>query len=216
MPGKAANPLIVYRILHFDNLAHVFKNGLYIRNHPSSDPDYINIGNSAIINTRETFPVKIYKYGCLGDYIPFYFGTQSIMLYNILTGHGGLKKYPPDNIVYLCCFVEDLVKTSSKYFFTDGQANKKFTKHFTELSDLNNVDWEIVNSSDFRMTEEDPDRPRKYQAEFLVYKHVPVSCISKIVVYNRKRKNDVKSLLDNNGLDIEVNIANKDIFYFYF
>ena len=44
---------------------------MYVRNHPSFDPNYVNIGNSEIIDYRKEFPVKIAGYGNIGDYFPF-------------------------------------------------------------------------------------------------------------------------------------------------
>jgi hypothetical protein len=216
MPGKAAKQLMVYRIVHFDNLNHILKNGIYIKGHKNFDPDYVNIGNSEIIGKREAFQVKINKYGYLSDYVPFYFGRQSIMLYNILTGHGGIKKCLPVNIIYLCCYVDEIIRVCPQYFFTDGQANKKFTEHFTDLIDLKKIDWDVIDGSDFKMTEDDLDKPRKYQAEFLVHQHVPVSCLEKIVVYNKARKTDAEALLTNNHLSLSVEIAKKNEYYFYF
>lgn len=189
---------------------------MYVRDHSRFDTAYVNIGNSDIIGVRDTYPVKIENYGSLGDYIPFYFGKQSIMLYNILTGYGGLQKQSPRDIIYLCCYVGDIVKVCPKFFFTDGQANKRFTEHFNNLKDLIKVDWEVVTSSDFKQTEEDTDRPRKYQSEFLVHEHVPIECVNKIVVYDESRKESVEQLLKRNGLNIQVRIAKKDFYYFYF
>jgi len=211
---KTANRL-VYRIVHINNLAYLLANGIYIKDHPEFDPNYINIGNSEVITKRAQFRVKIDEYGFIGNYIPFYFGTQSIMLYNILTGQSGVSKQPAANIVYLCCDIDMLVKQCPKFFFTDGQANQKFTGHFNNLNDLDKIDWLVVDSSDFRKSEADPDRLRRYQAEFLVYQYVPVNCISQIVVYDKEKKRTVESLLSNNNLNTVVKVAKKD-FYFYF
>jgi len=214
MLTKAINRL-VYRIIHIDNLKYLLENGIYIKDHRKFDPNYINIGNSEVINKRDEFRVKIDGYGFIGNYIPFYFGTQSIMLYNILTGQNGISKQPPGNIAYLCCDIDELVKLCPKFFFTDGQANQKFTGHFNNLDDLDKIDWPVVDSSDFKKTEADPDRLRRYQAEFLVYQHVPVNCISQVVVYDKDKKSGVESLLANNNLYIPIKVAKKD-FYFYF
>lgn len=189
---------------------------MYVRNHPSFDPNYVNIGNSEIIDYRKEFPVKIAGYGNIGDYVPFYFGRQSIMLYNILTGENGIAKHAPTDIVYLCGIIDDLAKSCPRFFFTDGQANKKLTSHFNNLNDLDKVDWATVDGSDFRKSEEDPDKIRRYQAEFLAHQYVPITCINKIVVYNKQKGMNVKQLLKDNNLNIPVKIAMKNNYYFYF
>lgn len=207
--------ILVYRIVHIDNLVQILKHGMFIKGHNSNHTKYLNIGNSEIINTRKEFPVKIKGYGFIGDYVPFYFGRQSIMLYNILTGQNGVQKQSPDNIIYICCYINELVKNCSQYFFTDGQANKKFTQHLITPDDLEKVDWKIVNGSDFKKTEADPDKARKYQAEFLIHKYVPVKCIHEIIVYNENKKAAVELLIAEHALDITVRVEKKE-FYFYF
>jgi hypothetical protein len=213
--SEKVEPHLVYRIVHIGNLANILANGIYVKEHPKFDPLYINIGNSEIISKREEFRVKINGYGFIGEYIPFYFGTQSIMLYNILTGQNGVSKQPPANIVYLCCDINELLNQKIRFFFTDGQANQKFTGHYDNLNNLDKVDWAVVNSADFKKTEADPDRLRRYQAEFLVYQHVPINCINQIVVYDKHSKAEVELLLTNNKLNIPVKVVKKD-YYFYF
>ena len=207
---------LVYRIIHYDNLNYVLEHGMYVRQHKKFDANYVNIGNSEIIDVRKDCPVKITGYGFVGDYVPFYFGTQSIMLYNILTGHGGLQKHTANNIIYLCCRIEGLIEICPKYFFTDGQANKQITAHFSNINDLNKIDWNVVNGTDFRKSEDDPDKARRYQAEFLVHQHVPVNCISKIVIHNKSIANTIQASLIKYGLKVPIEIAKKDCYYFYF
>jgi hypothetical protein len=208
--------LFVYRIIHIDNLEYILKHGLYVRDHKKFDPDYINIGNSEIIDVRKSSPVRIKGYGFIGDYVPFYFGRQSIMLYNILTGYAGLQRCSPDKIIYLCTKIPDLINSCPKFFFTDGQANQHITEHFNNINNLNEVDWEVVNGSDFKKTPEDFDKPRRYQAEFLVHQHVPIDCITRIITYDNTTMNSIKSLLLEVGLKITVEVSPKNCYYFYF
>lgn len=214
MAGNIPNPLWLYRIIHFGNLDFILKCGLYVRGHKNFDPNYINIGNPDIIGVRDSFKVMLDDHGKIGEYIPFYFGKQSIMLYNILTGYG-IKKHAPEDIVYLCCEINNLTSTCNRYFFTDGQANKEFTEHFNDLKDLDKIDWNVVMGKDFMKSAADTDKPRRYQAEFLVHEHVPTSCIKKIIVYNQKRKTEAQEFLLKNELEIPVKIV-KEGYYFHF
>ena len=216
MQKEISGHLWIYRIVHFDNLEFIFKNGIYTADYMDAGRTYVDIGSSEIIETRKNFPVRIENYGFIGDYIPFYFGRQSIMLYNILTGYSGIKKQLPVDIVYICCKLSEVVKHCERFFFTDGQANKQFTEHFSDLYDLLKIDWDVVNSNNFKKTEDDPDRLRRYQAEFLIYKYVPVNCINKIVVYNKKRKIDTEELIAKSQSDLSVEIAKKNVYYFHF
>ena len=87
MPGQRPDNIILYRIVHINNLQFILQNGMFTRHHPLSDPQYLNIGDSTLIAQRNTYPVGINPPGgMLGDYVPFYFGPLSPMLYNIKTG----------------------------------------------------------------------------------------------------------------------------------
>lgn len=213
MAGSIPNPLWLYRIIHCDNLDFILKNGIYVRSHAKHDPDYIHIGNVDIISVRENFKVKLDGYGKIGEYIPFYFGKQSIMLYNILTGVG-VPKVEPDKIIYLCCEIGDVTGKCERYFFTDGQANKAFTEHYADLKHLSDVDWDVVLGEDFTKSG-DIDRPRRYQAEFLVHQHIPVECIREIIVFDEAKKMEIEKLQLDNSCEIPVRAVKKG-YYFYF
>ena len=71
----------ILRLIHFNNLEDILKNGMYSKNSVHVIPDYVNIGDTTLIKQRETFTVRIDPpNGNLGDYIPFYFAGHSPML----------------------------------------------------------------------------------------------------------------------------------------
>lgn len=39
----------LYRIVHIDNLKYILEHGMFNRSHANADPDYINIGDSGLI-----------------------------------------------------------------------------------------------------------------------------------------------------------------------
>jgi hypothetical protein len=63
-------------------------------------------------------------------------------------------------------------------------------------------------------TEENFDRMRKKQAEFLVKDYVPVNCISCIVVYDKDNKLFVEKIVSKLDLEIPV-LINPDSKYYY-
>lgn len=63
-------------------------------------------------------------------------------------------------------------------------------------------------------TEEDFDRMRRKQAEFLVRHHVPVNCISSVVVLNETRKTFVEEIVTQLGLEIPVRVNPNNQFYY--
>lgn len=211
MPGKIAQTVWLYRITSRENLSHILEYGICNKNHPDANPDFVSIGNHDIIGRRNDHEVKIDGYGNIGDYVPFYFSPKSIMLFNILTGYG-VSKVNPEEIIFLITDIESAVNCNQLYFFSDGQANTRISKHYNDLKDLNKIDWEVVQSGDFSKSNTDNDRTRRYQAEFLIHRKVPVNCIKGIVVYNESCATFVKKKLALTDLIIQVHI--KRSFYF--
>lgn len=203
-----------YRICHIDNLRHLLNVGMCSKYHPLADPNFVRIGNIEIINARDTTDVQIAGYGKVGEYVPFYFTPRSIMLYNIVTGHRAPKvpKVPRENILVIRCLIEQLAKCG-RYFFTDGQANvSNGTNHFHDLKDLDKIDWSIIQTSSFSKSTDDLDRARRYQAEFLVHDHVPVSAVESIVVYNKFAQARVEAQLKELQKDLSVQIIRNYFF----
>lgn len=58
------------------------------------------------------------------------------------------------------------------------------SEYFTGLPELNRVDWPLMQETYWNDTQQDPDRKRRRQAEFLVYKYLPWELITEIVVFN--------------------------------
>lgn len=211
MAGKIPDTIWLYRITHRNNLSHILQHGICNKHHPNANPGFIPIGNHNIIAKRSDHTVKIDGYGNVGDYVPFYFSPKSIMLYNVLTGYG-IVKIKPEEIIFLVSNLTTLAESGERFFFTDGQANTRISNHFTQLDDLNKVDWEVVLSGDFNKSNKDNDRTRRYQAEFLVHGRVPVNCIKAIVVYNESCITFVQKELAKTDLLTPVYI--KKSFYF--
>ena len=197
-----------YRITHRDNLAHLLAHGLVNKHHENAGSNFVPIGNLEIIDVRSDTEVNIEGYGSIGSYVPFYFTPRSIMLLNIVTGYYAPKvpKRNKDEIIVIRCRIEDLTK-EPKWFFTDGQANDGETTHYNDLSYLNKVDWNCIQQSNFRKSDGDYDRQRRYQAEFLVYNTVPVKRIESICVYSNTMKEWAEQKINAVGLKIPVHIS---------
>ncbi|MBL0138276.1 MAG: DUF4433 domain-containing protein [Bacteroidetes bacterium] len=183
--------------------------------YPQSDPNYINIGDTGLIAQRNDYPVGINPpNGVLGDYVPFYFGPLSPMLLNIVTGYRGITRRPQEAIVYIVCRVNTLIQNVGAWCFTDGHAKNAITEFYNDIANLGEVDWEMVAERQWRNTEDDFDRMRRKQAEFLVRNHVPVNCISCIVVLNVQRKIFVEEIVNRLGLGISVRVNPHNQFYY--
>ncbi|MDR0907935.1 MAG: DUF4433 domain-containing protein [Rikenellaceae bacterium] len=206
----------IFRMVHFDNLEHLLRNGMCTQNHELADPHYINIGDNDLIRQRQDYPAKIVPPGGnLGDYVPFYFWGHSPMLLNIKTGWRGIKQRLQVDIVFIVCSIRKVIEhCPEKWCFTDGHAKTNITIFFNSVDDLGKIDWPVVYSQDWHNNEVDWDKMRKKQAEFLVKDYVPVACIKSVVVYNQQRKEQVEEMLQRLSLDIPVKVDTERKLYY--
>lgn len=215
MPGQIPNPVRIYRIVHIQNVEYLLTNGMFTRSHARADPAYINIGDTELIIKRNDYPVKIDPpNGVLGDYVPFYFGPLSPMLLKIRDGHGGITRRPQGDIVYIVCQLDGVLEHCEHWCFTNGHAKTAITDFYNDINQLAEVDWDMVRQRYWNHTEDDFDRMRRKQAEFLVKNHVPTDCITNIVTYNAASKAIVENIVNNLELDITVNINPNSNFYY--
>jgi len=215
MPAQQPNIVEVFRIVHIENVEYLLVHGMFTKSHAQADPDYINIGDTGLIVQRNDYPVGISPpNGVLGEYIPFYFGTLSPMLLNIKTGYRGITQRPQSDIVYIVCRVNTIMENCEEWCFTDGHAKNAITAFYNHLDNLDKVDWDMVAERHWNNTEEDFDRMRRKQAEFLVKAHVPVRCISSIVVLNQQDKTIVEEIINRLGLEIPVRANPGNQFYY--
>lgn len=185
----------------------MLQNGIVNKHHPNANKNYIDIGNPQIIDVRSTTPVRINNHGMIGDYVPFYFTPKSIMLYNIITGywHPLVPRRTHSEILVIRCLISDLA-TLPQWFFTNGQGNDIASHHYNNLANLGQIDWQSIQNSIFLKSDGDYDRPRRYQAEFLVHRQVPLTSVESLNVYNNQAANIVTNILNQNNINLAVNI----------
>ena len=212
-PQKKEN-IWVFRMVHYQNIPHILKHGMHCRRSPDAYEGYVNIGSSDIISWRNIVPVKCDPTAVVNDYVPFYFGIRTPMLYKIPTGYG-VPRIPQEEIVYLCCRFLELVECGRKWCFTDGNAATGITEFFTSQDDWTLLDWKSIFSEDWRDDNKDGDhdRMRKKHSEFLVKGHVPPVFIRALVVRTAQRAQEMRQLIDETGLKITV-YSNQPQFYF--
>ncbi len=187
----------IYHITNVRNLPSIIqREGLCCDNTVTGQNiDHVNIAYGGIKARRAVRPVRISPGGTLADYVPFYFAPRSPMLYAI---HKGLIEGYDEGqktIVYLVSSVEGVSGAGSRFCFTDGHAAMAISRFFNKASDLDRVDWEIIRATYWHDTEEDNDRKRRRQAEFLVRKFLPWSMITEIGVMNLEMKDWVRKVL---------------------
>jgi hypothetical protein len=156
---------------------------------------------------RKSAQVPCAPYGCVSDYVPFYFAPRSPMLYKL--HRGGVPNYTggQDPLVYLVSSAEALAASGALFAFSDGNCASAVTSFGGDLSQLESVvDWEVMRAHMWANTADDPDRMRRRMAEFLVHQRVPVDCLGEIVVRRATMKEQVEGLLASYGVDLPVSV----------
>ncbi len=201
-------PAIVYgyRIVHYMNLPFILNNGLHCSSSLQKDPNYVNIGKKDIISKRESKAITCKPYGHIHDYVSFYFGPRSPMLYVIHKGNSDTN-CTQEEIIYLVTSIPKLQEQQMNFVFTNGQALMALSAQYTDIKDLDKINWNIING---KYWDDIPpnitDRKRQRQAELLVHNHVPIKCIIGIGVLNATAKSRVDKMVKNAGLSINVKI----------
>lgn len=72
------------------------------------------------------------------------------------------------------------------------------------MTDLNKIDWSLLQSRDFKRDPDDPAKFERYQAEALVYQHLPIQGILGVVCYTDMLKNTIDGEIQSRGLDLKV------------
>ena len=77
---------------------------------------------------------------------------------------------------------------------------------------LDRVDWELLQSRDFKRDPEDPERFDRYQAEALVHRHLPCEALLGIACYREAQRSSVEGLLRQRGMQLKL-LAQRDMFF---
>lgn len=195
---------LIFRIVHRKNIPWILDNGIPCANSQAFFDGYVAIGNQDLIDKRKTRLVPVGSGGTLSDYVPFYFTPHSVMLYNIKTGYNNLKQRPNDEIVVVVSSLPCLLEQGVPFLFTDRHAYLEAATFFSDLNDLSQIDWSILNARDFKRDPDDPGKFERYQAEALVHHHVPVSAILGLACYTDEVSAQINTLTAARGLALTV------------
>ncbi|MDR2191260.1 MAG: DUF4433 domain-containing protein [Endomicrobium sp.] len=191
----------IYRMTHMVNISHILKYGITHKSSKNANHNYHPIGDTSLIDKRNDFSVNVSNGEnnvkgsiILGDFIPFYFGIKMPMLYVIQHG-GNFVEYPilPQDIVYMVCYIENLVKVCNNFYFPDGHATDCLSC-FYDSSKINDIisiiNWDAITRSYWAGTD-NLDIKRQKQAEFLIAEDVPYEFISYFGCYNLSAKENL-------------------------
>ncbi len=178
----------IYHIVHVDNLASIVADGCLW-----SDAVMVQrqggtvIGMGSIKQRRLGLPVSCHNGLRVGDCVPFYFCTRSIMLYVIHCANHSELAYRGGQqpIVHLEADLHRVaqwaVENGQRWAFALSNAGAYYTQFRSELAQLNEINWDAVAATDFRPA----DVKESKQAEFLVEDSFPWHLVERIGVHSQ-------------------------------
>lgn len=196
----------LYRMTHIENIPHVLQYGITHRNSQSANSSFVPIGDNSLINRRTTHILNNGTF--LGDYIPFYFGTRSPMLYVIQRGFNGVIKTNPENIIYCVTSIAKIIDSEINFLFTDGHAIDSFSTEYSkaQIENIDNIlDYNAINANVW-IDENDLDKKRRKEAEFLLSQDLPNNYILGYICYNESAKSKLLEYgIDENKIVVKPN-----------
>jgi hypothetical protein len=114
-------------------------------------------------------------------------------------------------VAHLVIEVEEVAR-EGRFVITDGHAATPLTQQFGTIDALKRIDWQIMRARYWMDTDEDGDRKRRRQAEFLVYDSIPYSAIKLIGVADARAAEQIQAALPTRPTTPEV-IIRRDWYY---
>jgi len=185
------NKIYLFRMTHIENIQHILQNGITHSTSVKANPNFVPIGDGSLITTRNNFLLNNGRR--LGEYIPFYFGVRTPMLYVVQNGFNMVAPTPSENIVYCVSSVQKIIDLQLDFVFTDGHAVDGFTTQYN-LEDIQNIDTILdknaINAKYWK-DENDLDRKRRKESEFLVLGDITHDAVLGYITSNENAKNRV-------------------------
>lgn len=198
------NPRIL-RLVHLDSLSTLLaRQGLHAASFlPDDGLPYRSIHDAEIQTARHACPIPCGPGGVITDYVPFYFGHRSPMLYRLHTGW--VRGYDEGQrpLLYLVSRVGAIQQAHLPFVFSDGHGLARFSRWFDDLEQLDQVDWEATYASYWADDESDRDRERRKQAEFLIHRTCPWSVIQGIVVIDQQIEQRVEEIFSGHPSELQ-------------
>jgi hypothetical protein len=193
----------IYHITHIQNLSKIIANQGLVSDAKriQSNLQCSLVGMSDIKQRRLKIEVSCHPGTKVGEYVPFYFCSRSIMLYILHKGnHPDLSYQGGQNpIVHLQSDVNSVIQWGNangvKWSFTNTNASSGLVDFYKNSSDLSQIDWNAVNSNNFN----NPQIKHGKQAEFLMFDFFPWTLVEKIGTINTAMATKVQASFLNTG-----------------
>lgn len=190
----------IYHFTDASNVARIVAAGGV---HPdavmASNPrGFIECASADIKAARRTKPVPVHPFGCVGDYVPFYYAPRSPMMSAI--SFGQVPGYRDSRqLVYLVSSLMAVDVAGLTWTATDGNARAGTTRFVNTWRELEvQTDWGVMKEQYWINTPSDGDRRRRRMAEFLVRDFFPVELVVGLVAHNSLVLDTIRAVLPPN------------------
>ena len=210
------NPTPILRFIHERNLhLYLARGGIHA---PSNEPDdglvYQTNHDVEIQQKRSVRQIPCGPGGVVHDYVPFYFGFLSPMMFQLKTGRVAGYQDGQRPLIYLVSTAQAVSESGAGFVFSDGHGIATFTEWYDDLDNLDKVDWNMVYQRYWTDSSSDGDRQRRKQAEFLVHKRCDWELIQEIVVIDAAMQRRVEEILGEYDAPMRCAVCvNQDWYY---
>lgn len=125
------------------------------------------------------------------------------MMLNIITGRN-VQKVPCEEIVIFVSSLSRIAAEGIPFVFTNQHAFALNAEYFTDLDDLDRIDWPLLQSRDFKHDPDDPEKKERYQAEALIWRHIPIGAFRGICCYTEPVAEELRAEVQMRGLSLQV------------
>jgi hypothetical protein len=178
----------IYHIVHIDNLASIVADRcLWSDSVMVQRQGAMVVGMGSIKQRRLELPVSCHAGLRVGDCVPFYFCSRSIMLYVIHCANHPELAYRGGQgpIVHLEADLHQVVRWATtngrRWAFSLSNAGAFYTQFRAELAQLDEINWDAVAAANFRPA----DVKEAKQAEFLIEDSFPWQLVGRIGVHSQ-------------------------------
>ncbi|MCX4025176.1 DUF4433 domain-containing protein [Endozoicomonas sp. SM1973] len=192
------NPTSIFHFTHISNLSNIVKVGAILcKNRVNTQ--YTSAANAEIQNQRNTYQVPVPPYGCIHDYVPFYFNSLSPMLYTIKQGN--IQGVTMEKMVVFQTTVQIVQQNTKLFVFTDGHSIMGLTDYYNDVRELSKLDWQIINAKYWKNF---PDGKRIRQSEFMIHDEFNLNLVQSIGVHNLDMVKQVLQVIGQKQYTINV------------
>jgi ssDNA thymidine ADP-ribosyltransferase, DarT len=179
----------IYHIVHADRLSSIIRDGCLWSDSVmiGRAGDGTTIGMGTIKGRRLILPVACHPGTHVGDYVPFYFCSRSIMLFVIHCANNPELAYRGGQqpIIHIEADLRRVVQWAEagrrRWAFSLSNAGAYYTIFRATMDEIDEIKWDAVAARDFRQ----PDIKEGKQAEFLIHQSFPWNLVDQVGVYSQ-------------------------------